>query len=321
MNAEELIERFRKSLNAPSSKDEKYKVVLICIVISTTFWFFNALNQDDYTTQINYPVSWTYDGQGYQVVGELPERIPVEVAGGGWDLMTRSFGFNMTPIQISLSSPDESKYILTSQLRGELSRNLDPVTINYIIADSLNYDIQRITERTIALRLDDSGISVDSDYRISSEYSLSPDSIKVSGPISIVSQMPSVLPVLADINNVDEDYEGDVDLPALPRLVSSEVDKTTLRFELMRYINITERHNIELVNLPDTSWKAEIPEVLVQYVIGEAEFDATDSTRIRIVADFQQMSPQDSTVQLEVIEGRSLIENLTLSIQEVKIIK
>lgn len=321
MNAEELIERFRKSLNAPSTKDEKYKVVLICLVISTTFWFFNALNQDDYTTQINYPVSWAYNDDVYQLVGELPDRIPVEVTGGGWDLMTRSFGFNMEPIEISLSSPDESKYILTSQLRGELSRNLDPVTVNFIIADSLNYDIQRIISKTIFLALDDSGISVDSDYRISSEFSLFPDSVTVSGPESIVRQMPSTVSVIADINNVDEDFEGEVDLPTLPNLVSSETDRTVLRFEVMRYINITERHRVELVNAPDTLWQPNISEVVVDYVIGEAEFDATDSTRISVVADFEQMNKQDSVVQLEVIVGRSLIENLTLSTQEVKIIK
>lgn len=321
MNAEELIERFKKSLNAPSTKDEKFKVVLICIGISTTFWFFNALNQDNYTTQIAYPVEWSYDQEQYQQVGALPSRIPLEVTGGGWDLMTRSFGFNMDAISIALNAPDESKYMLTSRLRSDLSRNLDPVTINYVIQDSLKYDIQKIVSRQIGLTLDYSGISIDSDYRLSSEFRLNPDSITVEGPMNIINSMPSSLPVIADVSDLDEDFSSDISLPTLPDLVSANVNETNLSFEVMRYITITERHHIELINAPNDGWIAFPPELIVDYALGESEFDATDSTRIKLVVDFNQLEKSDSTVLVEIIKGRALIEEVRLSADTVKLVR
>ncbi len=321
MNAEELIERLRKSFHAPSTKDEKFKVVLVCIVISTTFWFFNALNQENYTTQISYPIQWSFDGDRYLVVGELPERIPVEVNGGGWDLMTRSFGFNMSPIDIVLASPQESKYILTSQLRGDLSRNLDPVTINYVIRDSLKYDIQERVTRRLALQFDPSNITFDSDYKLNSDYRLRPDSIEVEGPKSIIESLPEYIDLSADINEVDGDFDDNIDLPALAEYVEPSVNQVNLSFEVIRFISISEQHDVELLNLPDTSWRPVNGQILVDYVIGETEFDATDSTRIRLVADFERMDSNDSTITVEVITGRSMIERIQLSSETIKMIK
>lgn len=321
MNAEELIERFKKSFNAPSTKDERLKVVLICIVISTTFWFFNALNQDNYTSQISYPLAWEYDETLYMPVGELPERVGIEVTGGGWDLMTRSFGFNMGPVNISLNDPSAAKYLLSSQLRAELSRNLDPVTINFLIEDSLKFDIQPIISRKIALSFDDSALRFDSDYRLNSSYQLNPDSIEVSGPESLVTLMPEVLSVLGEFDDIDEDVSESLAIPELPALIETTLSSISLSFEVMHYINISERHNVELINFPDSTWQTSTPAIVIDYQIGESQFDATDSSRVKLVADFKQWNEQDSTVQIEVIQGRELIEDIRLSTERIKVYK
>ena len=321
MNAEELIERLRKSFNAPSTKDEKFKVVLVCIVISTTFWFFNALNQENYTTQINYPLEWSFDNDKFQVVGDLPQKISVEVNGGGWDLMTLSLGFNMSPIDIALVNPQESKYILTSQLRGELSRSLDPITINYLIRDSLKYNIQERVSRKLALQFDSSNVTYNSDYKLNSEFRLRPDSMEVTGPKSIVEGLPDPIRLNAELNEVDGDFDDIIDLPTISEYVVPLISQVNLSFEVIRLISVSERHNVKLVNLPDTSWRAENSQILVDYVIGETEFDATDSTRIQLVADFERMNSKDSTIIIEVITGRSMIERVRLSSKTIKMIR
>lgn len=211
--------------------------------------------------------------------------------------------------------------MLTSRLRSDLSRNLDPVTINYVIQDSLKYDIQKIVSRQIGLTLDYSGISIDSDYRLSSEFRLNPDSITVEGPMNIINSMPSSLPVIADVSDLDEDFSSDISLPTLPDLVSANVNETNLSFEVMRYITITERHHIELINAPNDGWIAFPPELIVDYALGESEFDATDSTRIKLVVDFNQLEKSDSTVLVEIIKGRALIEEVRLSADTVKLVR
>lgn len=321
MNAEELIERLKKSFSAPSKKDEKIKVVLICIVISTTFWFFNALNQDDYTSQISYPVEWIYDQENYIAVGDLPSRVALEVNGGGWDLMTRFFGFNMNPVAIELEEPSASKYVLTSQLRGDLSRSLDPVSVNFLIQDSLNYNIQPKVARKLKLVFNDAELDFDSDYKLNGEYQLTPDSLEVVGPQSLVYQLPNAIEVSAEVSGIDGDRSLEIDAPELPDMISASVENLRLSFEVMRFIPINERKLVELVNLPDTTWVAVPSEISIDYKIGESQFDVTDSSRIRIVADYNRMNRQDSSITLEVIQGRDLIQNIQLSSESIKLIK
>lgn len=321
MNAEELIERLKKSFSAPSKKDEKIKVVLICIVISTTFWFFNALNQDDYTSQISYPVEWIYDQENYIAVGDLPSRVALEVNGGGWDLMTRFFGFNMNPVAIELEEPSASKYVLTSQLRGDLSRSLDPVSVNFLIQDSLNYNIQPKVARKLKLVFNDAELDFDSDYKLNGEYQLTPDSLEVVGPQSLVYQLPNAIEVSAEVSGIDGDRSLEIDAPELPDMISASVENLRLSFEVMRFIPINERKLVELVNLPDTTWVAVPSEISIDYKIGESQFDVTDSCRIRIVADYNRMNRQDSSITLEVIQGRDLIQNIQLSSESIKLIK
>lgn len=321
MNAEELIERLKKSFSAPSKKDERIKVVLMCIVISTTFWFFNALNQDNYTSQIDYPITWDYDASRFIAVTEMPKSIPIEVNGGGWDLMTRSFGFNMNPMNIALNEPDNSTYMLTSQLRAELSRNLDPVGINFLIQDSLKYDIQPRVERRLLLMFDPTGVQLDADYRLSGSFRLNPDSITVEGPERIVHELPADLMIKASIEGVDGDFKGEISLPALPEFVQAKREKVTLSFEVMQYLKMTESKTVQLVNFPDDTWQTNPEVVQVEYELGEAVFDATDTSRISVIADYNRWNPQDSTLLLEVIQRESLIENITLSSPTVKVIK
>lgn len=321
MNAEELIERLKKSFHAPSTKDEKFKVVLVCIVISTTFWFFNALNQEDYSTQINYPIEWTFDQTKYQVVGELPARIPIEVNGGGWDLMARSFGFNMPPLQIVLLNPEQKKSMLTSKLRGDLSRNLDPVSITYIIKDSLIFDIQERVNKVIKLQVDDRKVSMDSDYKRSSSYMLEPDSIVVTGPSSIIAEMSDTMQLVPELSDIDSDVNEEIPLPVLPDYIDVNLSQVNLIFEVIRYIAISEEINVELLNLPDSLWTPTVSDILVNYSIGETEFDATDSTRIRLVADFNRMVWADSTIAMEIITGRPLIEEVSLAQDSLKLFR
>lgn len=318
MNAEKLTERIKQSFNAPSGKDEKVKVVLICIVISTTFWFFNALNQENYSLQIEYPIEWNFDQEQLIAVGELPNNIALEVNGGGWDLMARSFGFNMSPLTIDLANANGSNYILTADLRADLSRNLDPVGINYLITDSLLFNVQPRIKRQLKLTFDDAELQFDSDYRLSGNYVLQPDSIEVVGPEEMINALPDSLVVIHPRNGIDRDFEEDISLPELPDQVISMQEKVTLSFDVIRLISINEEKRIELINFPE-GWEAETDMVAIDYRISESQFDVTDSIRVKIVADYVQWNEQDSTVILEVVQVLKTIDQITLSTDKIKV--
>lgn len=320
-SAEDIIERLKKSFHTPSSKDEKFKVVVLCIVISTTFWFFSALNKDDYISQINYPIEIEFDQGEYIATRDLPSRIPIEVTGGGWDLMTRSFGFNMSPVKIVLERPDESNYVMTSSLRGQLTPRLDPVVINFILRDSITYDIQKKVSRTFKLALDPSSISLDDSYRIASPISIIPDTVVWTGPERIIKDLDRVIYVEANLTGIDRDVSEEIDLPEAPLLIKSQLESAVLSFEVVRLLDVSDNVTIEMLNFPDSLWTLDINEASIKYQIAETYFDAADSARVRITANYNDMNLADSSLLLKVSLQDEHIEKLQVSPKSIRVSK
>lgn len=318
ISAEDIIERLKKSFHTPSRKDEKLKVVVLCIVISTTFWFFSALNKEDYISQVNYPVELVFDETSYIATSELPDRIPLEVTGGGWDLMTRSFGFNMNPIRIRLNRPDESNFVLTSTLRSRLTPELDPVVVNYVLKDSLVFDIQKRVSREFELTLDTTSISFDSDFRMASPILLEPRTITWTGPEKIINSLDRLIYVKADLSEIDEDVDEALDIPEPPALITTEVESTQLSFEVVRLLDVQTELSIRLVNFPDSLWSAYPTIINARYRIEELRFDATDTTAIDVYADYDELDPLDSSIVLQTTLNSAFIEGLELSFTKVK---
>ncbi len=296
-------------------------MVVLCIVISTTFWFFSALNKDDYISQINYPIQIVFDRDEYIATQSLPTRLPIEVTGGGWDLMTRSFGFNMSPIEIDLERPDESNHVLTSSLRGQLTPRLDPVVVNFILQDSLIFDIQKRVPRTFRLALDPSSISLDDGYRIVSPILLKPDTVVWTGPERIINDLDGVIYLKADITEIDRDISEDVDLPEVPQFITSDLESTVLSFEVVRMLDVSDNIAIEFINFPDSLWISDTAEAAIKYRIAETYFDVTDSARVSIVADFKNLNPADSSVTLKVDVLSEYIEELEVTPRAIRVFK
>ncbi|MBO3700372.1 hypothetical protein [Roseivirga sp. E12] len=320
-SAEDIIEKLKKSFHTPSRKDEKVKVVVVCIVISTTFWFFSALNKEDYISQINYPIEIEFDQEAYIATRDLPTRIPIEVTGGGWDLMTRSFGFNMNPITVSLDRPDESDHVMTASLRGQLTPRLDPVVINYILRDSIKFDIQKKVSRTFRLALDPSSISLDDSHRISSPISIQPDTVVWTGPERIIRDLDRVIYLEANLTEIDRDVSEEIDIPTTPEFVVPQLESALLSFEVVRMLDISDNVLISLLNFPDSTWQSSDAFAAIRYKIAETYFDAIDTARVGIVADFNDMNPVDSSIVLKVGMRDEHVEELEIVSSTIRVIK
>ena len=320
-SAEEIIEKLKGSFNAPRSKDEKIKVVVFCIVISTTFWFFSALNKSDYVTQINYPLEFRYNTENYVAVEPLPRYMRVEVTGGGWDLMTRSFGFGMPPIIIGLDNPSQAKSLLTSSLRGELTPKLDPVTVNYILNDSIPYNIEPRISRTVALRMDSAAIQLAPDYRFTSSIRLSPSSVTFTGPESLVNALPDPYIVPATDETYDDSVEEQFDIPeADSELISLDANEVEVSFELDEFVPHQTSIEVMRLNFSDSSLNISPSEIDVTYTIKRSEEVYADSLDIMLIADFFTFDNKDSSVAVSVAVKAAHIRDLKLLTERLKVV-
>ncbi|MDH5597977.1 MAG: hypothetical protein OEY34_02570, partial [Cyclobacteriaceae bacterium] len=65
-------------------KSDNWKIVVLCLVTATIFWFFNALNKN-YSANIKYPIEFLYDKDLYQAIEIPPEDVLINLEGVGWN--------------------------------------------------------------------------------------------------------------------------------------------------------------------------------------------------------------------------------------------
>ena len=160
----------------------RYRVIVLCFLAASTFWFFNALNED-YSATVRYPLEFIYDFEKYVAVDELPQDIQLNVSGLGWNLLRNNLGIKVTPIRVPLENPLEIKKISGSAMPVFLADQLNEFDLNFVITDTLNIHIDLRGDRLINVAIDCSLIDLENDYRIVSLLSISPDTIRLYGPV------------------------------------------------------------------------------------------------------------------------------------------
>lgn len=321
ISAEEIIEKLKGSFNAPSSKDEKLKVVILCIIISTTFWFFSALNKPDYVTQINYPIEVVYDDSLFVAISKMPDRIALEVTGGGWDLMTRSFGFGMDPLIIELEDPLRENYKVAAALRQEIAPLIDPVQINFILADTIKFNIDILGRREIDVVFDSTSLRVEPNLRRTSDIELTPNKITVTGPKSVIDTIQSPYILRLGDGVVGKNVNQNVPLIGIKsELVKTNVDEVNVTFEVTEFLQLSREVELKRLNFNRRSVNINPSTVTLYYEWNSKLSQEAHSMEVELVVDFRKLQKSDSTIPIELRPKSSLMMNPRISQPKVKVI-
>ncbi|MCC7233160.1 MAG: YbbR-like domain-containing protein [Bacteroidia bacterium] len=176
--------------------NRKVSVILLCLLISTIFWLLIALSHD-YASQVTFPVRYMNLPMKKVVINDLPSRITLQLKTSGFRIISYDFQKEKQAIEVDVSSKlqngiDVSGDILAISTRSflaDFSRQLGKdVNITGFSPDSIIFNFSdRITKR-LAVR---SRVHFDFEKQYDSTGSvrITPDSIDISGPPSIVNSL------------------------------------------------------------------------------------------------------------------------------------
>lgn len=239
---------FRSIFNLLRFNRKNWKAVALCIFAATVFWFFNALNKR-YTTNIAFPIAFDYDQGGYIAVRPLPDEVRINVTGMGWDLFRRSLGVKVPPLVIPLERPADIKKIVA--LPALFANQLERFEINFIITDTLRLALEPKATRWITLRLDSPAILFRDGYIMTSEASITPDSVFIEGPERLIKTLQEPVHLKLTQRNIDENFKEDVEVKFLNNeLIKRDPPTVSVRFDVDRLMEVTDSIKLELVNYP-----------------------------------------------------------------------
>lgn len=304
----------------PSNKD-KLKVVALCILAATTFWFFSALNKSDYTTRLAYPLNFTYNQDSTYVLSALPENILIEVSGGGWNLLRKTLLFDTPPIEVELDDPVGTKFITGQSLSQQIIDQLGEVRLNYVVTDTLFFNIDEAAEKEIVIAVDSSSIQLGDSYQLVSPISLSSQKAVLKGPKTILQDIDDTLYVSLPEGEISSDYQQTIaleyDASDLVQLNPEEVD---IQFDVAPFDFLTRSVEVTTIDFPqDSSLQLSPNRVDVTFWIQNEYLDLIKDFDFEVVANLRTLNKDDSTLTPVLRTYPEFAKNIAISPSKLRV--
>lgn len=221
----------------PSDIISQPKILLYCFVVGFFIWLFNELNNRSDAT-ILYPIDFKYeDSDELFVVDAPPKVIDISINGTGWNLLRNLLKLNIKSAEYNINKPTQTKFILSSSLFPNISQSLEGVNLNYVVTDSILFNIELKSNRNLKILVDTSDISFRDKFERVGNILTSHNEIKVEGPQSIIKSLDHEYIVKIENQNIDSDYDEEIRIEDLNKFLTPNPDKINLSFKVAEFIN------------------------------------------------------------------------------------
>ena len=253
----------------PSSIISQPKILLYCFIAGFFIWLFNELNNRS-NANIQYPINFNYkDNDELFVVNPPPKFIEISINGTGWNLLRNLLKLNIRSAEYQINKPSQTKFLISSSLIPNISQSLEGVNLNYVVTDSIFFNIELKSTKNLNVIVDSSKISFKENFEKISNILLSHNEIKVEGPQSLISSLEEDYTVSIDNQNISSNYDEEIKIEGLNEYLTATPDKINLSFEVMEFINeqvslkvYYEEENYSLDTLVIVSYKIKKGDVL-----------------------------------------------------------
>ncbi|NEM96271.1 hypothetical protein GXP69_01070 [Pontibacter sp. BT327] len=304
----------------PQTK-QYWRVVLLCFVAASTFWLLNALNKS-YSTQTTYPVKFVYNDQQLVPIKPLPEEVQVNVTAKGWKLLRKALRLEVQPAEIFIRNQPRNNYLLGSALRPALVNAMDGLQLNFVVTDTLHFNFDAKSKRTVALQHDPQQRIAAEGYEIVGPVTFNPDSITFTGPSTIINSFPN--PYLLRVPNTGLTAATKLEVPVMfasPELVSVSKNEVVATINIKGLVREERQLVPEMVNVPEgRSYTVRPQVILVRYQLFEDSVALLNRELFKAVVNFANYNRQDSTVTAELVQKPVGVRRITLEPQRLKVI-
>jgi hypothetical protein len=171
------------------------KVVIFCffLLFSSVIWYLNKLG-GDYLVDLKLPVKFVYTETDKLLVDEGSSTLKIQVKTKGYTILRYQLGSILSPLRVDISSyrlhragrGRNEYFLLTSVLRSNLSTQLPSnMKIENITPDTLYFSFSRSYSKRVPV-VPATNLTFEDQYMQVGSVKLSPDSVLISGPESVI---------------------------------------------------------------------------------------------------------------------------------------
>ena len=217
-------------------------------MLSLTFWTSTKLS-NTYIVEESFSIIWINIPNGI-IPSSENQQMNVSISASGIEILI--YRLINKSINISLSQADFSGEKGLIDLRGQdffiKKQFFENTKLNILNPLFLEFKFSRLEEKvfTVVPQIE---INLRAGYLIDSSLKVTPDSILVRGPKSILDTLNSIQSESIIADDLYENFRKKVSLRSIPEIQLSE-SKVTVEVAVSRYTEKDFLLNVEVINLP-----------------------------------------------------------------------
>jgi hypothetical protein len=272
--------------------------------------------------RISYPISFVYNPKTQIPVTEPPKEVVINVAGKGWKLLRKALNLRIQPAIIDLTNRSNAKYLTARQLRPHISVALNGLDLNYIVTDTIYFNFEKLVSRKMPLTLNLADTVLAEGYQLAGKPAISPASVIVSGPASLVKALPEPYPIHLPDSDIAANYQKKIALGFVPNnLLTPNVEEINVAFEVQKLAKKEIKAQVHVLNRNMVDGGVSLQTSAVKLVYYFLPSDSLlPEEKFVVEADLSKIDPKDSTVAVQVTQKPAAAKTVSVSPKKVKVI-
>jgi hypothetical protein len=271
---------------------KSYRIFFVSVVVAFILWFY-VKSSDRFQHIIPVPLQLTNVREGFVVVSDLPEKVPVLFESDGRTLIGLRYFLDVRYV-LDASVIKEGQEIVLSEHAGavRLPSNTQAVVVSVPSKDTIALRYERLLRRRIPIR-PLVRVACEAGYVMVGDFRLHPDSLDVELPESYADSVPFVPTAEEHIEGLNKDQTLSLSLGLKPsrRIRFREVEVEVFVDIQPLGETVMENLSIQLVHVPPNVSVAVQPSTFSLRLRGGIDFLASlsrDSVRGVIDYDLEQ---------------------------------
>jgi len=306
-------------------QDKRVVVFLVCLVISASLWFLNALSKE-YETTLTYPVHYTNVPERRFLANNPSEKIDLKVRAHGFVLLRNTLNLSFAPIILDITTlinnaevtGPMSYTIRTSYLLNRISSPIsNEITILEAHPGSIVLVLDSLETRQVKVKAD-INLEFEGQYHISSPVQIIPEYVLATGPGTLLDSLESVHTVHKTFREIKKTVEVILELVA-PETVTLTPRKAKVIIPVEEFTEKKMKVPVRIIDKPDeTDIKLFPSEVQVSFLVALSRYTEINTTDFLFAIPFSGIHSGNSYVQVRLEKQPAFIRDLKYSPQTIE---
>ena len=304
--------------------NKKLATYMFFVVLATIFWFLNALSKE-YTTTVNYPVTYKDFPSKKVLSNELPPKLELTVRAYGFDLLRYKLSFFQSldfPVNQytnnKMEKVGENDFLFpTSRMTSQVATQLSSaISVTHISPDTINFQFSSLIEKKIPVHLNKE-LKFEPQFRLESDVVLKPDSVWVIGAKAIIDSVKQLDTELLQVKKLNENKTKKIGLVKIEGLDFVQ-KKVQVKLLVEQYTEAQKQISIHVINVPDSVFLRLFPhEIKLSYLVGLKDYEAISNEQFELEVDYLKIDTIRNKLQVSLKNSPMNVSNITFYPEEV----